>query len=155
MPIVRLIIAMLLAASLSAGCSHGTVRTDVRSLDAVLQTHLDAIGKRDLDGLMATVTGSDRLVTLLPNGTKLDGRQAYRDLHVDWFADTAWRMQLEEVHRQVRDDTAVILLRYGYWRRDADGRETLARNAWLTLVFAREQGEWRLVYDQNTPIQSG
>ncbi len=101
---------------------------------------------------MATVTAGETLLTVLPNGKKLDGRQAYRDLHADWFADPTWRMQLEEVHRQVRSDTAVVLLRYGYWRREADGREALARNAWLTLVFAREDGQWRLVYDQNTTI---
>ena len=152
MPTIRLLIAILLSALLSIGCSHGAARAESPSLDAVLRSHLDAIRNRDLDRLMATVTAGETLVTLLPNGKKLDGRQAYRDLHVDWFADPGWRMQLEEVHRQVRSDTAVVLLRYGYWRREADGREALARNAWLTLVFAREDGQWRLVYDQNTSI---
>ncbi len=62
---------------------------------------------------MATVTAGETLLTVLPNSKKLDGRQAYRDLHVDWFADPGWRMQLEQAHRQVRSDTAIVLLRYG------------------------------------------
>ncbi|MEZ0471031.1 YybH family protein [Luteimonas salinilitoris] len=121
-------------------------------LRETLGRHLQAIQARDLDALLVTVTRGDALTLILPNGKVLTTREEFRQLHVDWFAEDGWRMRFEV--RQVREfgDTGIALVHYLSQQRQDDGSYATRREALLSLVFAREQGEWRLVYDQNTVI---
>nr|WP_257644064.1 SgcJ/EcaC family oxidoreductase [Luteimonas salinisoli] len=117
-----------------------------------LDRHLQAIQARDLDALLATVTRGDALTLILPDGRVLDTREEYRRLHQDWFAEDDWRMRFEV--RQVREfgETGIALVHYLSQQRQADGSYATGREALLSLLFAREQGDWRLVYDQNTVV---
>ena len=45
-------------------------------------------------------------------------------------------------------DMAAAFMKYDY-RDTPDGEP---RSAWLTLIFKLEEGEWRLIHDQNTRI---
>jgi hypothetical protein len=49
-------------------------------------------------------------------------------------------------------DTGIALVKYRSQNRQADGSYQTRREALLSLVFALEEGTWRLVYDQNTVI---
>lgn len=122
------------------------------SLQATLDAHLAAINARDLDALLATVTTGDELTLILPNGKVLETREEYRRLHVEWFAEDGWRMQFEPVQLRELGDVGVALVKYRSQERQADGTHLTRREALLSLVFARQNGEWRLVYDQNTVI---
>lgn len=125
------------------------------SLRATLDRHLAAIEARDLDALLDTVTTGEALTLILPDGRVLSTREQYRRLHVDWFAEDGWRMLFEV--RDVREfgDTGIALVHYLSQQRQDDGGYATRREALLSLVFAREQGEWRLVYDQNTVVPPG
>jgi len=111
-----------------------------------LTAHVDAVQKRDLNGLLDTITAGDRLALIFPNGTMTDTRQAYVDFHRKWFAEKGWTMQMEPVSVLVRSDLGLALMRTTYTD------EAGSRQGLLTLTFAREQGRWRLVFDQNTRI---
>jgi ketosteroid isomerase-like protein len=116
-------------------------------LQRTLTAHVDAIQRRDLKGLLETVTATDRLTLIFPNGTMTDTRQAYVDFHRKWFAERGWTMQMEPVSFLIRGDLGMALMRTTYT--DEGG----ARHGLLTLTFARERGRWRLVFDQNTPVK--
>jgi uncharacterized protein (TIGR02246 family) len=122
------------------------------SLRATLDAHMAAIDARDLDALLATVTTGERLTLILPGGNVLRTREEYRRLHVEWFAETDWRMQFELMELRELADTGIALLKYRSQNRQADGSYQTRREALLSLVFALEDGKWRLVYDQNTVI---
>lgn len=121
-------------------------------LRQVLDRHLAAINARDLEALLSTVTGGEALTTILPNGKVLETREQYRQLHVDWFKDTDWRMVFEVQELRVLGDSAIARVRYDSQVQAAGGDYASKRQATLTLVFAREPAGWRLVYDQNTVI---
>ena len=95
----RMIIAMLLllscAMSAAAVAGPGSPGQPRPTLRQTLDRHLAAINARDLDALMATVTVHPELTTILPNGAVLETREQYRQLHVEWFAGTDWRMVFE------------------------------------------------------------
>ena len=145
---------LLLAAVLLAACAEAPPETPPEAppaptaadLTATVDAHAAAIGARDLDALMATVTASDSLTLIFPDGTTLFTREQYRDFHVGWFADSSWTMAMRPVSQTVRDGLGVALLRTTYT--DAAG----PRGAMLALTFAPEDGAWRLVFDQNTRI---
>ncbi len=122
------------------------------SLRRTLDAHLAAINARDLDALLRTVTAGPRLTLILPDGRRLTTREEYRQLHVDWFQETDWRMRFEVVETRAFADAGVALVKYRSQTRQPDGAYATRREAWLSLVFAKEAGEWRLVFDQNTVI---
>jgi uncharacterized protein (TIGR02246 family) len=121
-------------------------------LRATLDAHLAAIQARDLDGLLATVTSGSQLTLILPNGTVLRTREEYRQLHVEWFAEKDWKMVFEVLEVRELGDAGVGLVKYQAQELQADGTYQTRRDALLSLVFARETGSWRLVFDQNTVI---
>ncbi len=127
-------------------------RTADAGLRATLDRHLAAINARDLDALLSTVTRGERLTTILPNGKVLDTREAYRQLHLDWFRDASWRMVFDVQEVRVTGDSGIARVGYDSQARDGAGAWASRRKAILTLLFARERGQWRLVYDQNTVI---
>jgi ketosteroid isomerase-like protein len=124
----------------------GTVAAEDRQFQRTLTAHIDAIRNRDLKALTDTITAGDSLTLIFPNGTITNTRQEYVDFHRKWFADQDWKMQLEPVSLLVRSDLGTALLRTTYTDAAA------SRQGLLSLTFAREQGEWRLVFDQNTRI---
>ena len=119
------------------------------ALAATVDAHVAAIGARDLDALLATVTARDTLTLVFPDGAVLPTRQAFVDFHRAWFADTSWTMTLRPVSSTVRDGLGIALLETTYT--DAAG----PRDAVLALTFADEDGAWRLVFDQNTRVAAG
>ena len=122
------------------------------ALRATVDRHLAAINARDLDALLATVTRREALTTILPNGKVLETRAQYRRLHEEWFAGTDWRMAFTVQDVRLFGDVGIARVHYDSQRRDAAGGYSSSRVALLTLAFAREDGDWRLVYDQNTVI---
>jgi len=115
--------------------------------EATLEAHFDAIQHRDFDALMRTVTTDARLTLVFPDGTLLATTKEYADFHREWFADTGWKMSFSPISTRVLGDLAIGVVRTTYT--DAKG----PRDAILSLVFAREDGQWRLVHDQNTRVQ--
>lgn len=111
-----------------------------------LTAHVDSIRNRDLKRLLDTITTRDDLILIFPNGKTTYTRQAYVDFHREWFAEQGWTMRMEPVSVQSRDELRVALMRTTYT--DAAG----SRQGLLALTFAREQGQWRLVFDQNTRL---
>jgi ketosteroid isomerase-like protein len=111
-----------------------------------LTAHVNAVRNRDLDALIKTITAGDNLTLIFPNGKTTHTRQAYIDFHREWFAEQGWTMQMEPVSVQSSDELRVALMRTTYT--DASG----SRQGLLALTFAREQGQWRLVFDQNTRL---
>jgi len=141
--------AGLAAADASAHEASATVPSSLRS---ALDRHLAAINARDLDALLDTVTHGDKLTVILPDGKVLETREQYRQLHVDWFKDADWRMVFEVQDVREFGAAGIARVKYDSQAKEASGRYASRRVALLSLVFARERGEWRLVYDQNTVI---
>ncbi|WP_432147998.1 YybH family protein [Streptomyces sp. bgisy029] len=112
-----------------------------------LDRHLAAVRARDLAAYMATV--HDEATVILPNGRTVTGAEAVRAFHQSWFADPDWTMETETVRTVVHQDTAVAVLDVHYRDLDEDGKPYALRYL-LSLVFARADGNWLLVHDQNT-----
>lgn len=114
---------------------------------AALDRHLAAIGARDLDAYMDTV--HDEATYILPNGKTVTGAEDVRAFHEGWFQDPDWTMETEITSTRVHQDTAVAVLRVDYRDLDPEGKP-YRLNYLLSLVFARAEGRWLLVHDQNT-----
>ncbi len=139
----------LLAASGSVAAIDPPPRSDLRS---TVDRHLAAINARDLDALLQTVTRHPIMTTILPDGRVLETREEYRKLHVAWFTERDWRMRFQVQDVMQYGDVGIARVKYDSQVRDKAGRYRSKREALLSLTFRREDGAWRLVYDQNTVV---
>jgi uncharacterized protein (TIGR02246 family) len=128
-----------------------TTRDGATELDfaTAVDRHLTAVTERDLDSYLATVHDDVTLVTL--NGRVVKGRQAVGDLHRDWFADPDWSWQLTGLHTSETGDAGTALFTVDYNDLDRAGKPYSLRYL-LGLTFARGNGTWLLLHDQNTPV---
>jgi uncharacterized protein (TIGR02246 family) len=117
-----------------------------------LEKHLKAIQKRDLSALVETLP-PDRLTLIMADGRLVDSTQEFIELHRDWFRSQTWTIAIEPVNVTESADLAVATLHLDYRDRSPDGQAT-RQTSYLTLVFARRDGQWVMIQDQNTPIKT-
>jgi len=147
---LRIALACLLLAA--SGAAAAIKPPPGSSLRSAVDRHLAAIEARDLDALLETVTRLPIMTTILPDGRVLKTREEYRKLHVAWFAERDWRMRFQVQDVMQYGDVGIARVKYDSQVRDKAGRYRSKRMALLSLTFRREDGAWRLVYDQNTVI---
>ncbi len=110
-----------------------------------LEEHVDAIKMRDIDRFAATLAQDDvRLVG--GDGRIIEGRENAIAAHREWFMDERWTFDPEILATREEAGAAWALTRVSY--READNEKQFL----LLFLFIQENGEWRLAYDQNTPI---
>jgi hypothetical protein len=84
--------------------------------------------------------------TIVQNGHAFTTSSETIDIHRQWFKSPNWIREGPVVHKFVREDMAMALVRYQYRTRADD--EPIS--AWLLSGFQQQEGEWRIVHDQNT-----
>ena len=114
-----------------------------------LQSHLYAIQSRDFDLFVSTLSEQEELTLLTLSGQMTVWRVDFVETMKGWFADTDWKIKFEVVRTYETAEMGFALLYVNY--DDVDGEGTPYHlDYFLNLIFAQENGSWRLVHDQNT-----
>lgn len=122
------------------------------SFQLQVERHITAIEARNLNEIEATITAGEDLLLILPSGKMSRTRADYMTFHRSLFGNDQWAMTFEPVHLQTTGDYGHALYRVTF---DGDGAGPASPSpAFLSLGFRLENGEWRLVHDQNTAITS-
>ncbi|SHJ20062.1 YybH family protein [Lutispora thermophila] len=114
----------------------------------VLNLHLKAIENKDLETFITTISKED-VTLIMPNGTLINGREEFIEFHKDWFSDKDWTLNYEILKIEEGEEASFALLKVNYKDIDFNGNE-YSLNYYLTLLFKKIDGEWGLIYDQNT-----
>ena len=112
-----------------------------------VERHLDTVAERDLDGYLSTVHEDVSLIS--PDGRLVEGRAAVGDFHRDWFDDPDWSWVLTPLRSTAAAGTGVAVFAVEYHDLDRAGQPYTMRYL-LSLTFARQDGAWLLIHDQNT-----
>ena len=116
--------------------------------DKALQDHLDCITRRDLAAFKSHLTRGDTLHTIVQNGHAFTTPAETVAIHEEWFKDPNWIWEGSVIQKIVGEDMAMALIKYQYRAKsDAEPFRT-----WLVYVFQLQEGEWRIVHDQNTAL---
>lgn len=118
------------------------------SFDQALQDHFDAIANRDIEAFKAHLTRGDTLYTVVQNGRAFTTPSESVHIHEQWFKDPNWIWEGSVAHKLVGEDMAMALVKYQY-RTKVDDEPF---STWLLYVFQLQDGEWRIVHDQNTAL---
>jgi len=116
--------------------------------DAALQQHFDAIANRDIDAFKSHLTRGDTLYTIVQNGHAFTTPAETIEIHKQWFEDPNWIWEGSVVHKVVGEDMAMALIKYHY----RPTPDAVPFTTWLTYVFQLQEGQWRIVHDQNTAL---
>jgi ketosteroid isomerase-like protein len=146
---------LVLMAVLLGACTQKTETPAAQSFRTAVEAHIAAVAARDMEALLPTLTHGEGLTMIAPDGQRFDTRQQYIDFHTQWFAaPDEGRLEVIEYARFIESaELGQVFLKYRYSFKDASGAMQSMVN-WLTLTLALEEGAWRLVFDQNTPIES-
>lgn len=120
--------------------------------DCTLKKHLDAIQNKDYEAFASTVTTGDSIMFILPNGKYFESTATFHELIKGWFAETGWHFNYKIMRKFVGTDLATALLLVSYDEDDRNGKPYHIDH-FLNLIFQKENGEWRLVHDQNTKTE--
>lgn len=116
--------------------------------DKALQSHFDAIANRDIVAFKNNLTRGNTLYTIVQNGHAFTTPAELIALHEEWFKDPNWIWEGSVVHKVVGEDVAMALVKYEYRAKAEDA----PLSTWLVYVFQLQEGEWRIVHDQNTAL---
>ena len=116
--------------------------------DSALNQHFAAIANRDIEAFKSHLTSGDTLYTIVQNGYAFKTPAESIAIHEEWFKDPKWIWEGKLVHKVVGGDVAMALVKYQYWPKPED----TPFETWLTYVFELQEGQWRIVHDQNTAL---
>lgn len=116
--------------------------------DIAIQQHFAAIANRDIEAFKSHLTRGDTLYTIVQNGHAFTTPAETIAIHQQWFEDSRWLWEGSVVHKVVGEDMAMALIKYQYRPTVDDTPFT----TWLTYVFQLQEGQWRIVHDQNTAL---
>ena len=114
------------------------------TFSAALSEHLEAISSRDIDRFAHTLHPDVRLIG--PTGSVIRGYDDAVAAHRGWFIEGGWVFEPSVLWTEEREDAAWALTSVRY-----STPQGLTRFL-LFLLFVREQSDWKLIYDQNTPF---
>lgn len=140
-------------------CESG-VSTEVKKSDCeikvvnmsfkdALNAHLETIKARDLEGFVKTVVQDERLLLIMPNGAKISGFKAAKELHAQWFADPDWHIEIDIINLIETKTMSTAILDVKYSDLNAEGKP-YSMQYYLNVTFVFENGKWLLILDQNT-----
>ena len=116
------------------------------SFRETLARHLQAIQERDLEALADTVADG-ALILISAEGKLARSSREFLDAHRGWFAMSGWQLFVTPVEITEGADLGVAVLHLLYCENE------IRQQSHLTLVFARRDGKWLMVLDQNTPLK--
>lgn len=148
---MRRFATLFTAAALATACTSPQAEEPAApecDYDCTLDRHLTAIQEHDWEAFEATLTAQPQLQLILPDGRLIEGREAYVEILQPWLTGGGFTFEHETVDQRVGADLGYTLLRM---TQESEGEDEPS-NFFLLLVFALEDGQWRLVHDQNTGI---
>ena len=116
---------------------------------AALAAHLKAIKNKDLPAFAEFLHPTQNTIIILPNGSMIEGYDNILDFHKDWFADMDWSIDVKILDIFAIGDMGYALLDVVYNDIDQD-RNPYSMKYFLSLIFAKIDGKWILLRDQNT-----
>jgi hypothetical protein len=131
--------------AIAADAGAVTVKPD---FDVFLQKHFAAISNRDIEAFASHLGKGPTLYTIVQNGHAFTTPAETIEIHRQWFQDPHWVWQGTVVHKVVGDDMAMALVKYQYQAKPDDTPIV----TWLTYVAQLQEGQWRIVHDQNTAL---
>jgi uncharacterized protein (TIGR02246 family) len=123
----------------------------IMNFENMVQEIFAAIKRKDLQHFLSLFSVDENVYQILLNGTHINGRSTYINLHTAWFADPDWQLEYQILRTIETAEMAYALLHVHY--SDPKMRdEPYDKQHYLSLIFTRKDDKWSLVHDQTTIV---
>ncbi len=133
-------------------CFTFQANAKVCNFQCTLDKHLSAIEHQDFKAFEETITQKDQINFILPDGTFISSTKKYKELIKGWFEQTGWHFKYKIVNQSVSENMAHVLLLIHYREDEREGKP-YEIDHYLSLIFEKQNNNWRLTHDQNTKTQ--
>jgi hypothetical protein len=134
-----------------SSCNDATNGKHENTFANIVDTHLNAIGSRNLNELIPTI--GDNVVMIGPEGDNLQSKINYIDFHKGWFNQPDWDWKYQILQKESSDSLGYVLVQYTFTQRDSLDSIRFTDEAYLILIFKNSIEGWQLVHDQNTRLK--
>lgn len=112
----------------------------------LLRHHLDAVEQKDSLKLKSTIVMGGAYHLILPDGSQMHTSNQFYNMHVKWFKDTAWTMEMKILSSSLKGDLGTAFVEANYREPERDGKP-YHHKMWITYLCEKVDGHWKVVHD--------
>lgn len=118
----------------------------VSDAEALLQKHLKSVEDKDSLTLKSTINMGGRYLLILPDGSTMNTASDFYNMHVGWFKEPGWTMEMSILEFSQSGETAQSTVEAIYREADRDGKPYFHK-MWITYVLERIGTQWMVTSD--------
>lgn len=111
-----------------------------------LQTHLNAVSKKDLITLKSTMHPDGKMQLILPNNKIIYTSEKFIEFHREWFADTTWTFETKIINHTVDNNLGIATTEILYKEPNRNGKPYFNRMT-VTYALQKAKGTWYIIKD--------
>ncbi len=111
-----------------------------------LETHLDAVSKRDIRTLRETLSPDGDMEFMMGGLERMIGATDFAEFQASWFQDSSWTFETDILHLEVGETLASATVEAMYREADRDGQPYFNR-LHISYVLRKHGDEWYIIKD--------
>lgn len=148
---IKFIILLILLLTTSKAHSAFQAESPDMSLKETFDLYVWAVQNSDLEALFRTITENNDFLFLNHSGKLITSREEYYSFHAEWFKEPEWEMPVDHIQIHQNGESGYVNAVFHYKSKSIDGK-WFHLDSWFTLIFQKENGQWKAVADICTPI---
>ncbi|NND34945.1 MAG: hypothetical protein HKN76_20330 [Saprospiraceae bacterium] len=112
----------------------------------ILVRHLSSVENKDSICLKFTLKMDGAYRLILPDGSTTTTSTEFYSMHVDWFADASWTMNMEIIEFSSDEKIAHALVEANYGEPERNGQPYFHK-MWISYVIEKIDGKWYVTHD--------
>ncbi len=118
----------------------------------LLEFHLGAVMAKDSLALKSTLNMDGAYHLILPDGSQMHTARDFYKMHVEWFKDEQWTMEMKVLESSVHADVGTAFVQADYREPDRDGKP-YHHKMWITYFCEKIGDIWKVVHDHCTTAE--
>lgn len=132
--------------------TSGKIKTDESRIKEIYDLYTRAVANRDLQKLLITISKNSLFHFLTSRGALMNTREEYIKWHSEWFKQPDWKISFESPLIQV-DKNSGYTISVFFYNGKSSGGKTVFLESFFTLIWKKENGEWKIISDICTPVK--
>lgn len=148
---LKLLISLLLLTTISMKAQQVEKNKKSFTVEQANANYFKAVRNRNLEVMLSYVTKSNEIPFVMGDGALKKTKKEYKDFHISWFSDNKWDMDIEIMNIAKNGTTALITGKTNYYADKKDKNKI--DNLIVTMIYAKEDGMWKVIGDICSAIE--
>lgn len=129
------------------------IETNKKKFNTVLNKHLEAVPKKDLEAMKSTLTPNGDMQLILPNSEPTKTNAAFMQYHIDWFAaPIEWSFETKVLNTTIGKTVGMAIVEIVYREPLRDGKPYFNRMI-VSYDLEKIDNKWYFIKDHASSIE--